>query len=112
MRFGLRPFSSCAAKVTVPSSGGRKPLSKLNSVVLPAPFGPMMPRISPSPTVKLAWATARKPPKDFERLLTVRIGWRCCGVGSGAAAAIGGAIRSTGPRPVARGRRKKSRTRQ
>ena len=34
--------------VAVPSSAGSTPFSTLNSVVLPAPFGPMMPRISPS----------------------------------------------------------------
>ena len=33
---------------TCPASGRRKPFSRLNSVVLPAPFGPMMPRIVPS----------------------------------------------------------------
>ncbi len=37
----LRPSIS-----TSPSLGFRKPLRRLNSVVLPAPFGPMMPRIS------------------------------------------------------------------
>ena len=31
-----------------PASGRRKPLSRLKAVVLPAPFGPMMPRIAPS----------------------------------------------------------------
>ena len=32
-------------------------------VVLPAPFGPIKPRISPSRSVKLASSTARMPPK-------------------------------------------------
>src|SRR5207245_726860 len=40
---------------------------QLSSVVLPAPFGPMMPRTSPSSTPKLTPARAFTPPK---RLLT------------------------------------------
>src|SRR5438128_3490029 len=40
---------------------------QLRSVVLPAPFGPMMPRMSPSSTPKLTPASALTPPK---RLLT------------------------------------------
>src|SRR6266536_1007810 len=39
----------------------------LKSVVLPAPFGPMMPTRSPSPTSKLTSRTAVRPPK---RLVT------------------------------------------
>ena len=34
------------------------PEIRLTAVVLPAPLGPMMPRISPSPTSKLRFATA------------------------------------------------------
>ncbi len=40
-----------------PASGTRKPLSTLNSVVLPAPLGPMMPRISPLAHSKLTSAS-------------------------------------------------------
>ena len=64
----LRPSSS-----TSPALGCRKPLSRLNSVVLPAPFGPMMPRISPLCSVKLTSCTALRPPKVFERLRTSSI---------------------------------------
>ena len=35
----------------------------LNSVDFPAPFGPMMPRISPRATAKETPSTARSPPK-------------------------------------------------
>ena len=37
---------------TVPESGGRKPSRISVVVVLPAPFGPSMPKISPRPTAK------------------------------------------------------------
>ncbi len=47
---GLRPPSSLPAKRMLPLSAARKPLMTLNSVVLPAPFGPMMPWIVPSGT--------------------------------------------------------------
>src|ERR1700677_3158259 len=39
----------------------------LMQVVLPDPFGPTMPRISPAPTEKLKTSSARKPPKRFTR---------------------------------------------
>ena len=58
----LRPSSS-----TSPALGARKPFSRLNAVVLPAPFGPMMPRIMPSRTSKPTSSTAFRPPKLFDR---------------------------------------------
>src|SRR5215471_2480855 len=42
---------------------------RLKSVVFPAPFGPMIPTISPAPTTKDTSVRARKPPN---RLLTER----------------------------------------
>src|SRR5262245_46020679 len=42
---------------------------RLKSVVLPAPFGPMIPTISPAPTANDTSVSARKPPN---RLLTER----------------------------------------
>jgi hypothetical protein len=36
----------------VPDVGGKKPLIRLKNVVLPAPFGPMIARSSPLPTVR------------------------------------------------------------
>src|SRR5438105_8401092 len=50
-----------------PASGWTTPLTQLRRVVLPAPFGPMMPRTSPGSTVKVTSASAFTPPK---RLLT------------------------------------------
>ena len=48
-----------------PASGMRKPETMSRIVVLPAPFGPMRPTISPSRTVRVASSTARMPPKRF-----------------------------------------------
>src|SRR5579864_7449978 len=53
-----------------PSLGCRKPLIKLKTVVLPAPLGPMMKRISPSFIASETLLTALRPPK---RLVTFSI---------------------------------------
>src|SRR6478672_11729583 len=47
-------------------------LIRLKRVVLPAPLGPAIPRISPSPTVNDTSATALSEPKDLVRALTSR----------------------------------------
>ena len=41
--FGSKPVKGDPAKLIVPRSAVRNPLITLNKVVLPAPFGPMMP---------------------------------------------------------------------
>lgn len=41
------------------------PLMELNSVVFPAPFGPTIPMISPSFTVKVISSLATRPPNRF-----------------------------------------------
>ncbi len=43
------------------------PVIRLNSVVLPAPFGPMMALRSPGMIFSDTPRTARKPPKAFDR---------------------------------------------
>src|SRR5271156_6087594 len=48
----------------------------LMQVVLPDPFGPTRPRISPAPTLKLKTSSARKPPKRFTKPSTARSGGR------------------------------------
>ena len=48
MRSGGQPVTGVPANWIVPPSGVSWPLIRLNSVVLPAPLGPMMDRISPS----------------------------------------------------------------
>src|SRR5215467_14469318 len=45
---------------------------RLNKVVLPDPFGPITPRISPASTVRLTFFTAATPPKLLEILSRVR----------------------------------------
>src|SRR6516225_2292100 len=42
---------------------------RLSSVVLPAPFGPMTPRISPGATARSTPSTAASPPKRLRRCL-------------------------------------------
>jgi len=39
---------------------------RLNAVVLPAPFGPINPRILPSGMVRFTFSKTCKPPKVFE----------------------------------------------
>src|SRR2546427_1858631 len=52
---------------TAPSLGGSMPAIMLSSVVLPDPFGPMMPTISPRSTPKDTSETATSPRKRFVR---------------------------------------------
>src|SRR5262249_40588620 len=53
-----------------PSSGAKTPAIRLNSVVLPAPFGPMTAKMSPDRTAKLTSCTARSPLNLFDTPLT------------------------------------------
>ena len=89
----LRPSIDWPPSVALPSSAVSTPFSTLNSVVLPAPFGPMMPRISPSPTEKLTSLTARKPPKERDspstRSNSPPDGLRCMGCDVGRASSTG-----------------------
>src|SRR5579864_2281538 len=52
---------------TRPAVGARNPVTRLKSVVLPAPFGPISPTISPSRTVNETPSTARSPPNVRDR---------------------------------------------
>src|SRR5712691_5915587 len=58
---------SSLAKSTRPRSGSRLPASWLISVVLPAPFGPMMACVSPSRTSRSTLSLASSAPKLFVR---------------------------------------------
>jgi len=53
------------SKTTRPSLGGKMPVMELNSVVLPAPFGPMSANTSPRFTSKDTSSTATRPPNRF-----------------------------------------------
>jgi len=57
------------ANVISPASAVMLPVIRLNSVVLPEPFGPINAVIEPSATVRSAPSTAVRPPK---RLVTPR----------------------------------------
>src|SRR5215468_6988551 len=48
-----------------PPSGASSPVIRLNSVVLPAPLGPMMRRRSPGSTARSTPLVTRRPPNDF-----------------------------------------------
>ena len=47
--------------------GRRTPVRQLKKVLLPAPFGPMIARISPRATAKLTLLSAVSPPKRIVR---------------------------------------------
>ena len=66
---GLRPVTSAPSKMTEPLSGTILPATILNSVDLPAPFGPISPVTDPRRTESEQLLTAVSPPK---RLLTLR----------------------------------------
>ena len=55
--------------LTSPLSGFSWPVIILNSVDLPAPFGPMMPTIAPGGTVKLRSSISRRSPKRLGHVL-------------------------------------------
>ena len=57
-----QPVTSMSRKRTRPPSGGVKPETMSKIVVLPAPLGPMSPRIWPSCNSRSTWSTARTPP--------------------------------------------------
>src|ERR1700733_15002385 len=56
-------ITSYPATVAVPLVGGTNVVSMRISVLLPAPFGPSKPKISPLCTVKLTLSTASSAPK-------------------------------------------------
>ena len=62
---GLRPARSRPPSRTRPRSGTRKPETTSNSVVLPAPFGPINPRISPSCSSIVTSSSAITPANVF-----------------------------------------------
>src|ERR1700730_14586086 len=87
-----------------PSLGGKRPVTQLKRVVLPAPLGPIRAKTSFLATSKLTSSTAVSPPNRLIRFCSRRIG----GAGAGAdSAADSGAAASElirrsppGPRPA------------
>src|SRR6185312_12397950 len=67
MRCGAAPVMLRPSSVTVPVSGCRWPVMRLNSVDFPAPFGPITAAICCVATLMLTSETARNPPNDLDR---------------------------------------------
>ena len=59
---GALPLISLPPRCSWPWASGAKPQMASNTVVLPAPFGPMRPRMEPCPTANETPSTARTPP--------------------------------------------------
>src|SRR3954471_575793 len=59
---------------TCPALDGKIPVIRLNSVVLPAPFGPMMALRSPGMILNVTPRTACRPPKLFDSPFNSRTG--------------------------------------
>src|SRR5258705_9680733 len=74
MAWGGRPASS-SRLTTIRRLGGRStPVRQLKKVDLPAPLGPMIPRISPRGTERVTLLTAARPPNLTVRASVLRIG--------------------------------------
>src|SRR6202008_96047 len=70
MLCGARPAISAPSNRIEPAVGGKVPDSMLKIVLLPEPFGPIRPRISPCSTLNDTLLTAVKPPNRFTRPFT------------------------------------------
>ena len=74
MASGVRPPISSPLNRTEPPEGASAPEMQLKAVVLPEPFGPMSPRISPSRTSNDTRLSAVKSPKRLVRWMTLSTG--------------------------------------
>src|SRR5258708_32916962 len=73
-RCGGNLVMPCPSNMIRPLVGRTAPAMALNSVVLPAPLGPMMARRCPRGTIRLTPSTARKASNATTRSVSVRIG--------------------------------------
>ena len=71
-RSGLIRASDSPRQRRVPESGATNPQIRLNSVVLPAPLGPITPTTSPPPTSSDTPSSAVIPPKRTVASRTIR----------------------------------------
>src|ERR1700687_5319478 len=76
---GPRLVMSRPSNRTLPDVDIRSPVRQLNNVDLPAPFGPIRPRMSPCSSVTEAASTALKLPKAFVTLRASRSMGGSCG---------------------------------
>src|SRR5262249_13710804 len=74
MTCGGNPPMSSPSNTIRPLVGRITPVRELKNVDLPAPFGPMIPRISPRGTEMLTVLTAARPPKRTVRASVLRSG--------------------------------------
>ena len=65
----------CPSSITEPLSAVYTPEITLKIVVLPAPFGPIIPTISPLSTPKFKSHIACTPPKLFHTFITSKSIW-------------------------------------
>jgi hypothetical protein len=73
-RCGGSPATSSPFRKMRPPVGRSTPVTQLKKVLLPAPLGPMIARISPRGTVRLTLSTAVSPPKRMVSPSVRRIG--------------------------------------
>src|SRR6476469_1913481 len=80
----------------VPELGGKSPEITLKSVVLPAPFGPRIARLSPCATSRSTSRTAWRPPNRRPIPRKRRIGPACSGAAASATGLLAGDLRMLG----------------
>src|SRR5262245_37843029 len=73
-RSGASRVMSAPSNSTRPESGATVPVAMPNSVVLPAPFGPMMPSASPWSNARSRRSATTTAPNRLEMLSRLRIG--------------------------------------
>src|SRR5215212_744048 len=91
-RGGSTPTSS-PQKSIVPALAATSPEMTLNSVVLPAPFGPRMARLSPYGTSRSTSRTAWRPPNRRPIPRRRRTGSACSGAAASVTLALAGDLR-------------------
>ena len=74
IRLDRSPVISSPLKMMRPEVGRSTPVRQLKNVLLPAPLGPMMARISLRATSKLTCDSAARPPKRTDSSSVLRIG--------------------------------------
>jgi hypothetical protein len=78
-RCGAAPARGWPSANSSPEVGATTPDRALKKVVLPAPFGPMMPTSSPGANAALTASTAVRPPKRTVSARASTSGWRFIG---------------------------------
>src|SRR6516165_7174848 len=81
---GARRSIGSPSNRTRPAVARRTPVIRSNSVLLPAPLGPISATVSASPTVKLTSSTATSPPKVLRAFSSTSSGPACTSAGRGA----------------------------